>query len=205
MKKALNISFLFYCLFHQVFAECNGGSSLCDKSYSDITQLITHDSYALSPNIAATQDYSILDQLNDGVRGIKLSAIPSTKDPAMIHVCHSICAVLDAGPVEDTLNSISQWLIDNPKEVVTIMWNNFKNFKADQFASVYEASEIMPFVYTHDGTKPWPTLRKMIESGKRVVNFIDAEADSENVPWYVRFGKVVEQRREKSFLIDRLG
>jgi hypothetical protein len=182
----LPVIVLFCYLVHQILAECNGGPSLCSKSYSDITQLVTHDSYALSPNIAATQDYNILDQLNDGVRGIKLSAVPSMQDPAKMHICHGFCAVLDAGPIQNTLNNITRWLKDNPKEVVTIMWNNLKNFKADQFVKVYETSEIMPFVYIHDDTMPWPTLQEMIDSGKRVVNFIDAEADEEHAPWYDR-------------------
>ncbi|KAI9340638.1 PLC-like phosphodiesterase, partial [Pilaira anomala] len=104
--------------------ECNGGPSLCSQSYSNITQLITHDSYALSPNIAATQDYTIIDQLNDGVRGIKLTAVASLEDPQQINLCHTFCRVLDAGPATESLNLIATWLEQNPKEVVTIMWNN---------------------------------------------------------------------------------
>lgn len=174
----------FFCLIISVNAECNGGASLCNLSYTEVTQLITHDSYAVSPNIAATQDSNIVDQLNDGVRGIKLSAVPSNEDPSIIHLCHTFCSVLDAGSVADTLNNITTWLKQNPKEIVTIMWNNLYNFKATDFATAYEESNIMPMIYTHDDTKPWPTLQEMIDSGKRVVNFIDAEADPEQVPWY---------------------
>lgn len=179
---------LYFVFFLQLISivttECNGDTSLCKLPYSDITQLITHDSYALFPNIAGTQDNSIVDQLNDGVRGIKLSAVPSVEDPSIIHICHTYCTVLDAGLVADTLNNITTWLEKNPKEVVTIMWNNLYNFKATEFASVYESSKIMPFVFTYDeSSSSWPTIQEMIDSGKRVVNFIDAEADHEHVPW----------------------
>ncbi|EPB84961.1 hypothetical protein HMPREF1544_08239 [Mucor circinelloides 1006PhL] len=190
----LHILILLLCGFQwisTVKAECNGGVDLCNRSYSDITQLITHDSYALTPNIAATQDYNIIDQLNDGVRGIKLSAVPSIGNPQVIHLCHTFCGVLDAGLVSNTLNSISQWLKENPKEVVTIMWNNLYNFKATQLAAAYEASEIMPFVYLHNTT--WPTIQEMIDTNKRLVNFVDAEADTAQVPWLMdQFSHVFE-------------
>ncbi len=188
--KMLNASFHFLYIvalsyfISLVASECNGGSSLCKLSYNDITQLITHDSYALFPNIAGTQDNSIIDQLNDGVRGIKLSAVPSTEDPLVIRICHTYCTVLDAGSVTDTLNNITTWLEKNPKEVVTIMWNNLYNFKAAEFAKLYESSKIMPMLFTHESASDsWPTIQEMIDSGKRVVNFIDAEADHEQVPW----------------------
>jgi hypothetical protein len=180
-----NVFIITHCLYFlsTVTAVCNGGVDLCNHSYSDITQLITHDSYARSPNIAATQDTTIIDQLNDGVRGIKLSAVPSANDPSVIHICHTYCRILDAGSVTNTLNNITSWLEANPKEVVTIMWNNLYNFKATQLAAVYQSSNIMPMVFTHNQSTPWPTLQEMIDTGKRVVNFVDAEADQEQVPW----------------------
>ncbi|KAI7894136.1 PLC-like phosphodiesterase [Mucor mucedo] len=193
-------------------AECNGGESLCNRSYSDITHLITHDSYALSPNIAATQDTTIVDQLNDGVRGIKLTAAPSTKDNSIIHLCHTYCHILDAGLATDTLNKINSWLDENPKEVVTIMWNNLYNFKATQIAAVYQASDIMPKVYYHEQSDDWPTLQRMIETGKRLVNFIDAEADNEQVPWLMdQFSHVFETPYDNTDInafncnVDRIG
>ncbi|KAG2230666.1 hypothetical protein INT48_008007 [Thamnidium elegans] len=199
-------------LFTTIQAECNGGSSLCDMSYSDITQLITHDSYALSPNIAATQDYTIIDQLNDGVRGIKLTAVPSIDDPLQINLCHTFCRVLDAGPATETLNTIATWLEENPKEVVTIMWNNLNNFKATELAQVYESSDIMPMVFTHSIGDEWPTIQSMIDAGKRVVNFIDAEADSDQVPWLMdQFSRVFETPYDNTDIdafncnVDRIG
>ena len=170
-------------LISTAFAECNGGASLCGLLYSEITHLVTHDSYALSPNLAATQDNSIVDQLNQGVRGIKLSAVPSLEDPSVINLCHTHCSVLDAGTVTDTLNNITHWLKKNPKEVVTIMWNNLYNYQATQLAVPYEESDILPFVYTQETPNTWPTIQEMIDSGKRVVNFVDAEADPDQVPW----------------------
>ncbi|KAI7906561.1 PLC-like phosphodiesterase [Cokeromyces recurvatus] len=181
-------------LLLNVIAECNGGSNLCQQSYSNITHLITHDSYALSPNIAATQDYDIINQLSNGVRGIKLSAVPSLMNPNRIHLCHTTCAILDAGSITDTLNNITIWLQSNPKEVITIMWNNLYDLDASQIAMAYESSHIIPFIYLHNNSlSSWPTLQEMIDSGKRVVNFIDSKADPVQIPWLMdQFSNIFE-------------
>lgn len=177
----------FLCLLSvlvaRCLAECNGGASLCSKRYNEITHLVTHDSYATSPNLAATQDDTIVDQLNNGVRGIKLSAVPSLADPEVIHLCHTFCGILDAGPITKNLNSIAEWLQANPKEVITIMWNNLYNLDIDKIARAYEASSIMPFLHVHNTTSEWPTLQELIDSNHRVINFIDAKSDSSRAPW----------------------
>ncbi|KAI8644932.1 PLC-like phosphodiesterase [Parasitella parasitica] len=196
MQRIPSIFFLWYYFWiHIVKAECNGGVELCNQSYDNITQLITHDSYALTPNIAATQDYDIINQLNDGVRGIKLSAVPSSHNPEIIHLCHTFCTILDAGLVSNTLDNISQWLENNPKEVVTIMWNNLYNFNATQLAAAYEASEVMPYVYlpNNSASSVWPTIQEMIDTNQRLVNFVDTKADILQVPWLMdQFSHIFE-------------
>ncbi|OAD79873.1 hypothetical protein PHYBLDRAFT_100632, partial [Phycomyces blakesleeanus NRRL 1555(-)] len=162
---------------------CNGYSGLCDRSYTNITYLVTHDSYAVGRNIAATQNFPIIDQLNQGVRGLKFSAVAPILDRAAVHLCHTSCSILDAGPASGVLDTIAEWLDEHPREVITIMWNNLYNMKAGRLANVYSASKIMPYIYTHDSSKPWPTLNEMIDSGKRVVNFVDSQADEKNIPW----------------------
>ncbi|KAI8377437.1 PLC-like phosphodiesterase [Radiomyces spectabilis] len=182
---------VFLAIWFTVFAfapsgyACNGHQSFCARPYSNITQLVTHDSYAVGQKVAATQNLPLIQQLNDGVRGIKLSAVPNHIDPSQMHVCHSMCMVLDAGPAVSVLDEIADWLKDNPNEVVTIMWNNLYDLHADQFEKVYNHSNIMPYIYTHNLSNPtsWPTLQEMIDSGKRVVNFVDSWADTKAVPW----------------------
>ncbi|KAI9480896.1 MAG: PLC-like phosphodiesterase [Benjaminiella poitrasii] len=72
------------------------------------------------------------------------------------------------------------------------MWNNLYGFNALQIARAYETSTIMPFVYTHNQSS-WPTLQEMIDSGKRLVNFIDTKADPVQVPWLMdQFSNVFE-------------
>ncbi|KAF7723725.1 hypothetical protein EC973_001701 [Apophysomyces ossiformis] len=170
---------------------CNGHPDLCSRPYNNVTYLVTHDSYAYGLNVAATQSVPIIKQLEDGVRGLKFSAVPIGKE---IHLCHTFCAILDSGPAKDTLNELARWLQKNPTEVVTIMWNNLYDVEATVLANAYSQSSIMPYVYTHPNlSQPWPTLQDMIDAGKRVVNFIDSQANVEEIPWLMyQFSYVFE-------------
>ncbi|ORZ03076.1 PLC-like phosphodiesterase, partial [Syncephalastrum racemosum] len=164
---------------------CNGHAELCDRTYNNVTYLVTHNAYATDSNIAANQDRSILEQLDDGVRGLKLTAI--VKDDSL-HLCHTHCSILDAGPVVDTLDTIAGWLKSHPSEVVTLMWNNGETAA---IAKAYQNSAIFPMVYSlPQDTQAWPTLRDMISRNTRVVSFVDNWSD---VPYLIdEFAHVFE-------------
>lgn len=185
---------------------CNGDASLCGKPYNKVSYLITHNSYASTPNVAQNQHYDIKTQLNDGIRGLKLSALKS-QNYTGVELCHSSCTILDAGTAHDTLNVIASWMNENPSEVVTIMWNNLGNFKATDLQDEYQqASGIMNLLFVQPANNlTWPTLSDMISSGKRLVNFMDVEADQSQVPWYVQLFVLCSSglaNRESSNLSD---
>lgn len=170
---------------------CNGYSQLCSVPYHQISTIVTHNSYGYAANPAANQACSVSTQLDDGVRGLKLSAVlpanVSDTDPANnIHLCHTSCTILDAGPAKDTLSEVGSWLKSNPNEVVTIMWNspNNKAFKPSDFTAMYQAAGLLDYTYTQPvDNLTWPTLQEMITSGKRLVTFTDLGADQSQVPW----------------------
>ncbi|KAJ2955480.1 hypothetical protein NQZ79_g8529 [Umbelopsis isabellina] len=163
---------------------CNGYSSLCSKSYNEVSYLTTHNSYAYMSNVGQNQHYDVQTQLNDGIRGLKLSAVKSSNYTG-VELCHTACNILDSGTAHDTLSVIASWLKNNPNEVVTIMWNNLGNFSASDLQSEYQqASGIMDYLYVQPNNNyTWPTLSEMISSGKRLVNFMDVNADQTTVPW----------------------
>ncbi|KAI8394152.1 PLC-like phosphodiesterase [Radiomyces spectabilis] len=193
--------------------KCNGYSEHCSKTYNSLTYVLTHNSYGYTSNPAANQLCPINSQLADGVRGLKLSAVkPSNSSSASeIHLCHTSCSILDAGPAKDTLTSLTSWLKSNPNEVVTIMWNNLGDFAASDFEEIYKSSGILDYTHTQNADNyNWPTLQDMISSGKRVVNFLDVGADQSSVPWlHSEFDYVFEtpynNKNESSFscTIDR--
>lgn len=163
---------------------CNGDSSLCSKPYNQVSYLTTHNSYAYTSNVGQNQHYDIRTQLNDGIRGLKLSALKSSNYTG-VELCHSSCDLLDAGTAHNTLNIIASWLKDNPNEVVTIMWNNLGNFQATDLQQEYQqASGINNYLFVQPQSNwTWPTLSEMISSGKRLVNFMDVGADQTKVSW----------------------
>lgn len=175
--------------------KCNGYKELCNRPYSNVTMLITHDSYAHGQSVAATQNKDIIEQLNDGIRALKLSPVHVEHDDA-VHLCHTACAILDAGPATATLDKIATWLDSNPREVLTIFWNNLYNLDANRLQQAYEQSAVMPFVYQPNNNDSsmavvgaWPTLEQMIASGHRLVNFVDTFPDTTSTnsipPWHV--------------------
>jgi hypothetical protein len=163
---------------------CNGDPTLCSMPYNQVSYLTTHNSYAYTSNVGQNQHYNIRTQLNDGVRGLKLSALKS-QNYTGVELCHSSCGLLDAGTAHDTLNIIADWLKNNPNEVVTIMWNNGGNFQATDLQAEYQqASGINDYLFVQPQSNwTWPTLSDMISSGKRLVSFMDVGADQNNVSW----------------------
>ncbi|KAI7873580.1 PLC-like phosphodiesterase, partial [Lichtheimia hyalospora FSU 10163] len=159
---------------------CNGHESLCSRPFNNVTFLVTHDSYAHGPNLASTQIKSITQQLDDGVRGLKFSAVMHNNK---VHLCHTTCTILNAGSATDILNQVSKWLESHQDQVITIMWNNLYDIDIAHLAEAYKASSIMPMVHVQEPGQPWPTIQEMVDSNKRVVNFVDTKADASMVPW----------------------
>ncbi|CAO3670268.1 unnamed protein product [Rhizopus stolonifer] len=196
---------------------CNGYAEYCNKPYNTLSHLITHNSYGYVSNPAANQVCPITTQLDDGVRALKLSAVKptnATTDGSVsadsIYLCHTSCIILNAGPAVDTLRTIKEWVINNPNEVVTIMWNNIDAFDGDTFSAVYNASGIIEYSYQQpDKNYTWPTLGELIASGKRVINFGDTYYQ-QDYPWLLTefnyiFETPYENHNESSFscTIDR--
>ncbi|KAI8059898.1 PLC-like phosphodiesterase [Gongronella butleri] len=197
---------------------CNGHAELCNVPYNQVTTVLTHNSYSYVLSPAANQACSVTTQLDDGVRGLKLSAVlpanTTMSDPTKdIHLCHTSCSLLDAGSATDTLASVASWLKSNPNEVITIMWNTPSNsaFKPSDFQAIYQAAGLIDYVYSQaSGNYTWPTLQQLISSGKRVITFTDIGADTSQVSWlHGEFDFVFEtpydNRNESAFscVIDR--
>ncbi|CAG8699404.1 7138_t:CDS:2 [Dentiscutata erythropus] len=189
MKLFYLISSLFTIIITFTWANaqqlCNGHAELCNKSYSAVSFVATHNSYAYGNLVAATQDYSIPTQLKDGVRGFLLSALaspnPSSTD---IELCHTSCSLLDAGTVVNTLKNFTTFLQNNPNEVITLFWrNDFSNLTATDFKTAFDKAGLTQYCFTQPLGSAWPTMSDIISSGKRVMNFLDSGADTTTVPW----------------------
>lgn len=114
-----------------------------------------------------------------------------------IWLCHTSCDILNAGTLESYLITVTQWLRQNPYDVLTILMGNSDFIGVGNYSSPIESSGLIDYVYTPPripmGVNDWPTLSSMILSGKRVVVFLDYQANQTEVPYVIdEFGNMFE-------------
>ncbi|KAF9448739.1 PLC-like phosphodiesterase [Macrolepiota fuliginosa MF-IS2] len=165
---------------------CNGHAELCNRSYSNVTVVGAHDSFAFSSDplaLARDQQVDVPTQLQLGVRLLQAQAHLNN---GVIHFCHTSCALFDGGAVVDYLNLVKTFLDSNPNEVVTFIFTNPEGLSvADIWKPAFDSAGITPLAYVPPQVpmknSDWPTLGEMIDSGKRVVIFLDTGADPSQV------------------------
>ncbi|KAJ7496453.1 PLC-like phosphodiesterase [Mycena latifolia] len=161
---------------------CNGHAELCNRSYGNVTFVGAHDSFAISEDplaLARDQEVDIPTQLGLGIR--MLQAQSHVKD-GVLHFCHTSCALFDGGAVVDYLKTVKTFLDANPNEVLTLIFTNPEGQSpATVWKPAFDESGISDLAFVPPSIPvkqaDWPTLGEMIDSGKRVVVFLDAGAD----------------------------
>ncbi|KAL0573224.1 hypothetical protein V5O48_008728 [Marasmius crinis-equi] len=97
-----------------------------------------------------------------------------------------MCILFDGGLVSDYLKLVKSFLDANPNEVITLLFTNPEGVSiADVWKPAFDTAGITPLAYVppHQpmARSEWPTLGELIDSGKRVVVFLDAGADTGGV------------------------
>ncbi|GME45576.1 hypothetical protein GTA08_BOTSDO12331 [Neofusicoccum parvum] len=175
---------------------CNNAASLCSKSYGNVTLLGAHDSPFLSDSTTSysssgNQYYNSTVQLNAGVRLLTAQVHSYTDNGASEwHLCHSSCALLDAGKLSDWLSEIKTWMDANTNDVVTLLLVNSDDASASDLESEFSTSGIDDYAYTPESTttapSEWPTLETMIANNTRLVTFVASlDASSNTVAPYL--------------------
>ncbi|KAF8167691.1 PLC-like phosphodiesterase [Crassisporium funariophilum] len=165
---------------------CNGHAELCDRSFGNVTFVGAHDSYAIGVNqLAVNQDQTIMQQLNDGIRMLQSQA---HNENGVIKLCHSSCALYDGGTLQAYLTIVKQWMDANPNEVLSLLIVNIDNLPATAYDTVFRAVGLDSISFA-PSTSPipatgWPTLGSMIDSGKRLLTFLDNAADP-SIPYLI--------------------
>lgn len=164
---------------------CNNYPQFCERKYGNITEVAAHNSPFIKPgNAAANQALPVTTQLNDGIRLLQgqMHFVNSTP-----HFCHTSCDILDAGPITDYLGTVYDWVATHPYDVVTILLGNGGYNPVTDYVPFLEQTGLQNFAYEPPkipmGLDDWPTLASMILTGKRVVFFMDYEANQTAVPW----------------------
>lgn len=167
---------------------CNGSGALCNRSYSNITFIGTHDSAFVgsTSDPRVNQEKSVTDQLNAGIRYLQAQ----THDLAgTLSMCHTSCLELYAGSLVDYLTPIKTWLDANPNEVISLLLVNGDNVNVSQFDSAFSSANLKDYAFVPSSSpailplSAWPTLSQLISTNKRLIIFLDAGADTTSVPY----------------------
>ncbi|CAK7197929.1 hypothetical protein SEUCBS139899_000579 [Sporothrix eucalyptigena] len=156
---------------------CNNSPLLCGRAYNSVTHLGAHDSAFLRnthelTGIAGDQFFNATMALSAGVRLLQAQVHLLN---GTLHLCHTSCGLLDAGPLETWLALISDWMDNNPHDVVTLLLVNSDHQSAATFGRVFQQAGLAKYGYAHPAAKgatAWPTLQAMIAANTRLVTFI---------------------------------
>jgi hypothetical protein len=157
---------------------CNGHAELCDRLYSNVSQVGSHDSAFVGISLADNQYISVTAQLNFGIRF--LQGQTHLDELGILSLCHTSCLLRDAGPLQSYLATVKMWLDNNPNEVLTLLLTNGDGVNISLFDIAFTASGIKHYAFVPPSTtslvaiNAWPTLQGLINSGKRLVVFLGA-------------------------------
>lgn len=164
---------------------CNGWPEFCERSYGNITQVAAHNAaFAINGNAASNQEYSMTQQLDDGIRMLtgETQWVNET-----FYNCHTSCDLLNAGTFQSGLEEVADWVRNHPYDVVTILIVNSDYRPVEDFVPAIQGSGLAPYLYEPPyfpmRLGDWPTLSSMILSQQRVVIFMDYDANQTSVPY----------------------
>ena len=97
------------------------------------------------------------------------------------YLCHVVCELGSIDLVR-SLGWVRDFLDSHPDEVVLLFLED--KVSPEDTAEAFKASGILRYAYEHPAGAPYPTLRELIESNKRL--FVMAEEDNGGgeFPWY---------------------
>ncbi|MBN4077326.1 hypothetical protein JYT19_00275 [Sulfobacillus acidophilus] len=166
--------------FEAVALKCNGLTNLCNKKYDKVYYAASHNSMShwqgnwVPPNNL----YGIITQLNDGIRALLLDTYYFKHSS---YLCHGSCA-LGYQSLFDGLLEIKKFLDSNPREIITIVFENY--IDDEDMAKAFDESGLMVYAHSQNKSDPWPILGQMIDNNKRLVVFTSKKT-SNNYFWYL--------------------
>jgi len=164
-----------------------------DQLHDGVRGLLIDTHYAdRLPNGKIRTFFGSADQLRkqakiDGVSDDTLAAAQRLRDrlgfegegERGMYLCHSFCE-LGATRLDSVLDDLHTFLVANPGAVVVVINQDYVS--PEDFVEAVEDAGVAEFAYPGPVRGPWPTLREMVDSGKRVVFLAENEAGG--APWY---------------------
>jgi len=158
---------MVFLLVAFLFQPCLGKEEFCEKRYNEISYLVTHNAMSSSQDrwIFPNQNKGLLDQLEDGVRGLSWDIHYHNE---MVYLCHGYCW-LGKRKLTVDLGILRGWLEQNPREVVSIFFESYVN--KDDVKRSFEDAGLIRYLHYQPPGEEWPKIFEMIDSNKRVIVF----------------------------------
>lgn len=157
--------------------ECNGAAALCDRRFDEVTFATTHNAMSSEDEgwVPPNQGPPMRQQLEDGVRAMMLDV---HEDAGELHLCHGNCG-FGKRRLADALAELRTFLEEHPGEVFAIQFETYVT--PARLAEAFALAKVTELLHAQAAGAPWPTLREMIENGRRIVVF--SESDGGEPGW----------------------
>jgi hypothetical protein len=167
-------------------AGCNRQVNLCSKKYNEIVYATMHNAFA------TTQDGILFAQhrgcmkmaLKQGIRAFMLD-VHMIEGQQQLRLCHNSC-IFGSVSFEDTLLMFKEFIVLNPREVVTIIWEVVCAYPCERsrmytmWAEKMKESGLLLHAFRkRQDQVPWLTLEEMIRNNTQLVSFSDFGYDLE--------------------------
>jgi hypothetical protein len=156
---------------------CNGSTAFCTRRYDQVAYATTHNAMTNADEgwSLPNQQHGISRQLDDGIRALMLDTHYFEDEP---YLCHAFCE-LGKEPLAAGLAKIKRFLDRRPNDVVTIIFEAYVDEEDVELA--FDDAELLDYLHEQPIDQPWPTLRELIDSGRRLVVFTDERGEE---PWH---------------------
>ncbi|MGH2993343.1 MAG: hypothetical protein ACRDL1_07375 [Solirubrobacterales bacterium] len=97
------------------------------------------------------------------------------------YFCHIVCE-LGAIPLTQTLTDAREFLDTHPDEFLIMVIEDY--IDPEDVEAAFKESGLVRYAYVHERDTPFPTLRELIESDKRILVMAENDNGGGSIPWY---------------------
>jgi hypothetical protein len=97
------------------------------------------------------------------------------------YLCHIVCE-LGATQLTNALTDVREFLDTHPDEFLIVVIEDY--VAPEDVQKAFQDSGLVRYTYVHDRNTPFPTLRELIESDKRILVMAEKDNGGGSIPWY---------------------
>ena len=168
---------------------CNANPDTCDRKYTNVSYVGTHNSAFVGDkeDPRVNQELSVTGQLDAGIRFLQAQTHKDILGD--LSMCHTSCLLYYAGSLQSYLSTINDWLVAHPTTQISLLLTNGDNVDISMFDAAFKSVGLDKLAFV-PSTSPnqlayddWPTIGELIDTGKRLVVFLDYGAAENKVPY----------------------